>query len=43
MLVAGTALYGGPLGYLLQVKPLEHSLENVNGRGCNETASGKQA
>ncbi|KAI7843963.1 hypothetical protein COHA_002501 [Chlorella ohadii] len=21
------------------VKPLEHSLENVNGRGCNETAS----
>lgn len=24
----------------LQVKPLEGSLENVNGRGCNETAEG---
>lgn len=26
---------------LLQVKPLDHSLDNVNGRGCNETAQGE--
>lgn len=38
---SGASVHAAVPWPLLQVKPLERSLENVNGRGCNETATGE--
>lgn len=39
-LLAGTVGLVAATAAALQIKQLDHSLENVNGRGCNETGEG---